>query len=123
MYKSGKENHVANALSQQPDELMAKFLALSQVCFTLLDSLHHENTTSAFFLARYMDLEEGVLDGDEYEVRDGLQLHKGRLLLDPISQLVHLVIQECHSKLSGGHGGMQKTMAKVSAAFTSLGMK
>ena len=85
VYKLGKENRVADTLSRQPNELMAKFLALSQVRFTLLDSLRHENTTSAFFLARYKDLKEGVLDGDEYEVQDGLLLHKRRLLLDPNS--------------------------------------
>lgn len=39
------------------------------------------------------------------------------------SQLVTLVIQECHSTPLGGHRGIQKMMAKISAAFTWFGMK
>ena len=67
VYKPGKENHVADALSRQPDEFMAKFLALSQVHFSLLDSLRYENSTSTFFLTIYKDLEAGILNGEEYE--------------------------------------------------------
>ena len=84
VYKPRKENRVADALSWQPDELIAKFLAISQR-FTFLDSLRHKNATSAFFLAKYRDLKEGLIGFDEYEVRYGLLLHKGRLFLDPNS--------------------------------------
>ena len=89
----------------------------------MLDFLRYENFTSTFFLTKYKDLGAGILNGEEYEVRDGLLLHKGKLLLDPSSQLIHLVLQECHSTLLGGHGGLQKTMAKVSATFTWPRMK
>ena len=60
---------------------------------------------------------------EDYEVRDGFLLHKGKILLDPLSSLVPKVLHECHSTLLGGHGGIQKTTAKVCAAFTWPGVK
>lgn len=50
-------------------------------------------------------------------------LHKGKLLLDPTSQLVQLVLKECHSTPLGGHRGIQKTMAKVCVAFNWSNLK
>ena len=58
-----------------------------------------------------------------YEVRDVLLLYKGKLLLDPTPQLVQLVLKECHSIPLGGHGGIQKIMAKVCATFSWSGLK
>lgn len=102
---------------------MPQYLAISQVRFELLDSLRQENATSTFFLEKYKELDDSILGFDEYEVRDGLLLHKEKLLLDYNSPLVILIIQECHSTPLGGHKGIQKTMAKVSTAFTWVGMK
>ena len=123
VYKPEKDNRVADALSRQPDEFMALFLAISQVRFDLLDTLRHENKTSVFFLEKYRDIEVGVLSREEYEIRDGLLLFKGNLLLDHHSQLVQLVIKECFSTRIGGLGGIQKTVAKVAAAFIWSRMK
>ena len=50
-------------------------------------------------------------------------LYKGELLLDATSQLVQLVLRECHLTPMGGHGGIQKMMAKVCAVFTWEGLK
>ena len=49
--------------------------------------------------------------------------YKRKLVLDPTSSLVRQVLLECHSTLMGGHGGIQKTTAKVCAAFTWPGVK
>ena len=54
----------------------------------------------------------------EYTVRDGLLMYQGKILLDPMSPLVDQVLKECHSFLTGGRGGIQKTTAKVCVAFT-----
>ena len=42
----------------------------------------------------------------DYEVRDGLLMRKGKILLDPLSSLVPQVLCECHSTLLGGHRGI-----------------
>ena len=53
-----------------------------------------------------------------YEVRDGLFLLFGKLLLDPSSSIVQHVLNKSHTTLFGGHGGIQKTICQVSASFT-----
>ena len=50
-------------------------------------------------------------------------MYKGKILLDHTSPLVQSVLQECHSTPLGGHGGMQKTMARVCVAFSWDGVK
>ena len=45
VYKPGKDNRVADALSRQPEEIKAQFLAIFKVNFALLDLLREENAT------------------------------------------------------------------------------
>ena len=42
----------------------------------------------------------------DYTVRDGLLMYQGKILLDPMSPLVGQILEECHSTLNGGHGGI-----------------
>ena len=88
-----------------------------------MDLLRVENVNSPFFINKYEELASDDSNQDDYEVRDGLLMYKGKLLLDHTSPLVHSVLQECHSTPSGGHGGNQKTMAMVSATFIWHGFK
>ena len=77
-----------------------------------------EISISPFFTNLYKGMKANPVQFADYEVRDGVLLFKGKLLLDPVSPLVNQVLQECHSTLLGGHGGIQKTTARVCAAFT-----
>lgn len=47
---------------------------------------------------------------------------KGKLVLDPNSPLVHRILEEYHSSMGGGHGGIQKTHVRVLATFIWPGM-
>ena len=59
----------------------------------------------------------------DYELHDGLLMYHEKLLLDPTSPLITQVLQECHSTMIGGHGGIQKTTARICAIFTWKGVK
>ena len=65
----------------------------------------------------YQSLNKDLDQYVDYELRDGLLMYKGKLQLDPKSPLINQVLHECHTTLIGGHGGIQKTTAKVCAAF------
>ena len=123
VYKLGRENRVADALSRQPDEKRLQFLALSQVRFQLLNQLRHENASFEFFQSLYRAIREKPSKYVDYEVRDGLLLLSEKLLLDPSSSIVQQVLNEAHTTLLGGHGGIQKSIARVRVAFTWLGMR
>ena len=58
----------------------------------------------------------------KFHNQDGLLLYKGKLLLDSTSQLIQLVLKECHLTPMG-HRGIHKMMAKVYAAFTWEGLR
>ena len=108
---------------RQPDETRSQFLAFTQVQFQLLDDLRIENGNSSFFLDLYTTMSQNPNQYEDYEVRDGLLMHKGKIVLDPLSSLMPKVLRECHFTLLGGHNGIQKTIAKVFVAFTWPGVK
>ena len=112
VYKPGRENRVTDAFSRKPEETRLQFLALTQVQFKLLDVLRLENSIAPFFINLYKSMELQLDQFQDYEVIDGLMLFKGKLLLDHQSPVVNQVLQECHSTLLGGHGGIQKTTAR-----------
>ena len=64
------------------------FLAFTQVHFQLLDDLRIDNATSPFFLDLFNSMSKDPNQYADYEVRDGLLMHKGKILLDPLSSLV-----------------------------------
>ena len=66
---------------------------------------------------------DNSIQSDDYDIRDEVLLNKGKLLLDPTSSLVRVVLWECHSTPIAGHSGIQKTTARVSASFTWNGLK
>ena len=68
IYKLGKDNRVANALSRQSDPIAAQFLAISQVQFELLDALRAENSTSAFFQDLYAAMTQEADKFRDYEI-------------------------------------------------------
>ena len=122
IHKPGKDNKVADALSRQPDPIAAQFLAISQVQFELLDDLRAENSTLAFFKELYAAMTQDADKFCDYEIREGLLVCKGKLAMDPTSPLVQQILKEGHSTLLGGHGGIQKTTARVSRIFTWPGL-
>ena len=113
---------MANALSRQADDDQARFLSLSEVRFEFLDSLRHENRTQ-FFMDLYRAIKDDFNQFIDYEVREGLLLYKGKLLLDPKSSLILLILRECDSTPMAGHGGIQKTISRVCLNFTWDGLK
>ena len=104
--------------------LTIQLLAFTRVQFKLTDDLRSENLTSIFLNQNlYVAMNKEPTQFTNYTVRDGLLMYQGKILLDPMYPLVCQILEECHSTLNGGHGGIQKTTAKVSVAFTWPGVK
>ncbi|XP_061375386.1 uncharacterized protein LOC133317533 [Gastrolobium bilobum] len=116
VYKPGKDNQAADALSRYP--VFMSLMAAATVQVELLDTLRQENHSSPFFQQIYKSIAEDPSSNAHYKAYDGLLFYKGKLLLDPSSPLVHQVLHENHSTFMSGHTGIQKTMARVSASFS-----
>ena len=68
VYKPGKDNRVANALSGQLDPIATQFLAISQVQFELLDALRAENSTSTCFQDFYVAMTQEADKFHDYDI-------------------------------------------------------
>lgn len=55
--------------------------------------------------------------------RDGVWFLKGKVLLNPFSPLVTLLLAECHSTPTAGHFGYHKTLSRLRSDFHWVGMQ
>ena len=58
----------------------------------------------------------------DYEIQEGSLVCKGKLVMDHASPLIPQILRECHSTLLWGHGGIQKTTARVFGIFIWPGL-
>lgn len=61
--------------------------------------------------------EAGTCAETRYNSKDGLLFWRDRLVLPPNSPLINQVLMEYHSSPIGGHSGITRTLARVSAEF------
>lgn len=58
-----------------------------------------------------------------YTVKEGLLLWKNRLVIPSNDPLVQVILKEFHSTPIGGHAGVTRTLARISAQFYWTAMK
>lgn len=58
-----------------------------------------------------------------YSVHDQLLYWKGRLVIPNSHNLVKQILYEFHTSLLGGHAGVARTLARISAQFYWSGMQ
>ncbi|KAL5728994.1 hypothetical protein ACHQM5_002008 [Ranunculus cassubicifolius] len=116
-YKKGKENQGADALSRKLDGAL---LAISIPTTSWWSKLQKEVLLNPF----YDDFAQNVVQSNVHHPtkRDGVWFYKDKILVCPDSELVKLILEECHSTPVGGHFGFQKTLAKVKFTFYWPGM-
>ena len=122
IYKKGKDNVVANALSRQYED-EASLLSLST---TILDWLNHTfqewiQDPSIARLIHRIQTDPNPPHG--YSWMDYTLKYKGWLVLLPTSTLKIPILHELHSLAIAGHSGFQKTYARARRSFFWPGMK
>ncbi|WVZ78347.1 hypothetical protein U9M48_026076 [Paspalum notatum var. saurae] len=113
-YRPGAANTVADALSRRDtgDTIMA--LAVSQPAFAFYDELRTEVAANTA-LGNQKAKADAATDG--WSWRDGL-LYQGRIFLPASSPTIQLVLAHVHGT---GHEGIQKTLHRFRADFTTPG--
>jgi len=105
-YKKGCENNGADGLSRS-------FLTLTTVNCALLSQLHEE-------LKQYDpqgDFTELERQSGKLQQRQGLWYWANRIIIPRNSNTIKAILQEFHDSILGGHGGYQKTLARITAQF------
>ncbi|CAM8878468.1 unnamed protein product [Rhodiola kirilowii] len=122
-YKPGRLNNVADALSRLPEASLSTMQGISRPIFGILQTLRHMFSIDGEAKTLFLEIQSQPDQHVGFQIRDGLVLYKDRLWVPEDSALRHLILQEYHDTLLGGHAGIQRTMARVSSHFYWRGMQ
>ncbi|KAI3522148.1 hypothetical protein L1887_11628 [Cichorium endivia] len=121
LYRPGKENGAADALSRRGEGVTLAELTLSQVGHggeILADLL---NEPELIEMRKKLETSGDEMPG--YVIDQGHVRYKGRLVIPRTSKWVLRLCQESHSGVTGGHEGMQKTYQRLAREFFWVGMR
>lgn len=126
IYKPGKENSVADALSRVHKintTSSSTCMTYTGTLYDLLDTLKYEIFTQEDLLLIHREVAKGNFEYSDFKVQHGLLYHHGKLRLSQHSELKVVLIKEFHESFIGGHSGVLKTFLRLSANFTWPHMK
>lgn len=125
-YKMGSANKVADALSRrEEDETLHSGLMMLSISFPInsfMEELRLENQVRDDLQQLHKASLKGELSSD-YCVCEGLLFYKDRLYLSPQSPLREHILQEYHSSPTAGHGGIKRTLVRISATYYWQGLR
>ncbi|XP_024528799.1 uncharacterized protein LOC112345739 [Selaginella moellendorffii] len=124
-YKHGGDNKVADVLFRMVNSI--SFVKLSN---DLLDELKEFADFDSFItgIRAKVLLRDASTDlkGDKFasfEIRDGILVKKGRVVVPCVDKLIKRILVECHDVPSAGHPGVLRTYMLVKRHFFWPGMK
>lgn len=113
VYKPGKTNSAADALSRVPDSPVLAAISVPQTSiWTDLRAL----TTSNPYLLR-IGAAAREKPGLPYSWKDGLLCYHNRVVIPPGSPLIKQLLYEHHNTTLGGHSGVLRTFKRLSHHF------
>ncbi|KAJ9547856.1 LOW QUALITY PROTEIN: hypothetical protein OSB04_020399 [Centaurea solstitialis] len=122
MYKPGRENSAADALSRLPEEaelmVMTSFPVWSQ-----LQQIQDEIRKSKELQKVLEDLQRDPNSRPGFALQNGVLLHKDRLVLASDSAVIPDILTEFHSSVIGGHLGFLRTYKRIAMNVYWIGMK
>jgi hypothetical protein len=122
IYKKGKDNVVADSLSQKYEEEGSIF-SLYFIVPNWLQAVHQEWLQDPKSLHMIQQLRTNAPAPPRYSwIQDELR-YKGRLYLSKQSKLKSTVLSELHAIPTAGHSGFTKTYDRVKRSFFWDGMK
>eukprot|EP01018_Ginkgo_biloba_P008928 Gb_12459 [translate_table: standard] len=120
VYKKGKDNIVADALSRKEEEFT--LCSMSLVVHSWLEEARQEWQEDPSMRQKIQDLQGGKDLGD-FTWKSNTLFYEGRIYLSSHSKLKKKVLEESHSVPTTGHSGFSKTYQHVKQCFYWDGLK
>lgn len=113
VYKPGKANAAADALSRVLDSLVLNAISVQYV--SLWEELRLLAKTDPY-LGR-VGATTTTNPGKPYTWKDGLVCYNNRVVIPPNSRVIKQLLQEHHDTPQGGHSGVLRTIKRLSRQF------
>ena len=117
IYKPGKENAPADALSRISSSAFHALQATSKPISALLAALRQFLQTHQPSKDLITSITSSPGDYSDYIIKDGLIFFKDRIWIPPDSALQPLILHEFHASPVGGHAGVQRTLSRIASTF------
>ncbi|XP_077219125.1 uncharacterized protein LOC143853291 [Tasmannia lanceolata] len=114
IYKPGRENVVADALSRCTD---SKLFAFTMPYTNIIHNIQKEIVNDPHTQTLLAELQATPATNPHYTLKNGVLYYKNRVYLPPTSSLKTVVFKELHSTPSGGHSGYTRTLARIRQSF------
>eukprot|EP00253_Pinus_taeda_P006618 PITA_06618 len=122
IYKKGKDNSVADALSCQFEE-ESTLLAISLPIPEWIEEARREWFSHPELSQLISQLQADPNSTKGYSWQDDILRYKDRVVISPTSTFKSRILAEMHSSPIAGHSGFQKTYARTRRSFFWKGMK
>eukprot|EP00253_Pinus_taeda_P011588 PITA_11588 len=122
IYKKGKDNRVADALSRQFEE-ESTLLAISLPILDWIEEARREWFSHPGLSQLISQLQEDPNSSKGYSWQNDILRYKDRVVISPTSTLKSSILAEVHSSPIAGHSGFWKTYAHTRRSFFWTGMK
>ena len=120
VYKQGKSNRVADALSRQEEE--GELNGMTRPYWLDAATVTSETQKDPHLSKIIADLQRDPHSHRHYTVTNGKLFYKGRLVLAANSIWIPQLLQEFHSTPMGGHSGAYRTYRRLAASLYWKGM-
>ena len=123
IYKKGKQNVVADALSRKDEDVEAFLCAISIIQPDWINQAREEWKNDEEVRALIRKLQQDSSTSDTFSWQNDSLWYKDRLYLYKNSQLKQNILMELHTSPLGGHSGFLKTYHRVKKEFFWDGLK
>ncbi|CAM8932150.1 unnamed protein product [Rhodiola kirilowii] len=116
-------NGTADALSRLPEASNHTLQVVSKPTLGILRALRNFFATNTVGKALVEAIVKDPTSYPDHIIRDGLILVHQRLLVPSETALQSMILHEFHVTPIGGHGGIQRTLARIASAFYWLALR
>lgn len=113
VYKPGRANAAADALSRVPESPVLNSISIPYV--TLWEDLRKAATTDPYLVR--IEAAATSNPGKPYTWKDGLVCYNNRVVVPPKSLFIPQLLREHHDTQQGGHSGVLRTMKRLARQF------